>query len=193
MNIYIDRPQFVLGFHGCEEETRDKILNSPKEHLSKSINDYDWLGSGVYFWLNDPQRAMEWAKRKDKKGMQKLKNPAVIGTIIDLKHCLNFAERECIEIIQTGYELFRAHNEITELENKAPDDGGFTLLRNLDCAIINYTCELLKKEGQEVNTVMGYFQESTPAYTGAGIRAKSHIQLCVRDVSCIKGYFMPRE
>ena len=58
--------QLVFGFHGCEEDVRDKILNSDNEHLDKSSNSYDWLGNGIYFWLNDPMRAYEWAEQKKK-------------------------------------------------------------------------------------------------------------------------------
>ena len=191
MNIYVDRPQFVLGFHGCEEDTRDKILKSPKEHLRPSTNTYDWLGTGVYFWLNDPQRAMDWATRKDKDGLQKLKKPAVIGAIIDLKKCLNFAEYECTNILNEGYEIFKQNNNIENYHNNTPDDGGFNLIRPLDCAVINFTCELFGKNS--FDTVMGYFQESGTAFPGSDIRKKSHIQLCVRNKDCILGYFLPRE
>lgn len=191
MNIYVDRPQFVLGFHGCEEETRDKILKSQKEHLRPSTNTYDWLGTGVYFWLNDPKRAMDWATRRDKDGSQKLKKPAVIGAIIDLKKCLNFAEYESTSILKEGYEIFKQNNNIEKYHNNTPDDGGFNLIRPLDCAVINFTCELFGENS--FDTVMGYFQESGMAFPGSDIRKKSHIQLCVRNRNCILGYFLPRE
>ena len=33
-------------------------------NLNSSENDYDWLGSGIYFWEEGPKRALEWAQRK---------------------------------------------------------------------------------------------------------------------------------
>ena len=37
-----------------------------------------------------------------------------------------------------------------------------------------------------------YFQEGKDAFEGSGIKEKSHIQICVRNTDCIKGYFLPR-
>jgi hypothetical protein len=36
------------------------------------------------------------------------------------------------------------------------------------------------------------FVEGDVLYEGAGLRHQDHIQLCVRDTSCIVGYFLPR-
>lgn len=193
MHFYSDHPQYVLGFHGCEKSVRDKVLNSDHESLKVSDNDYDWLGSGIYFWLNDPIRALEWANRTDKAGKKILKEPAVIGAIIDLKTCLNLSEYECIQTLKLGYDLLNKTPKIKELVNKAPDKGGFDLLRPLDCAVINYTYQILLDKGTPFDTVMGYFQEDEPAFPGAGIRKKSHIQICVRNPECILGYFLPRK
>ena len=49
--MYSTLPTFVLGFHGCDIETRDKII-SGKTTLKPSENSYDWLGNGIYFWEN---------------------------------------------------------------------------------------------------------------------------------------------
>ena len=35
--------------------------------------------------------------------------------------------------------------------------------------------------------------ESVSIYEGAGVSELNHIQICVRDVSCILGYFRPIE
>lgn len=40
---------FVLGYHGCDRAVGEKVLAN-KEHLRASDNDYDWLGTGIYFW-----------------------------------------------------------------------------------------------------------------------------------------------
>ena len=186
MNIYTKTPQIVLGFHGCEEKVALDVLNNREKHLFASTKSYDWLGSGIYFWLNDPVRALEWAKHKKKE------KPAVIGAIIDLGFCLNLAERDCIESFKAGYEILSKKYDVNEMQNRLPDDGGFSLLRPLDCAVINLTCSMLESEGMTVDSVMGYFQESQPAFPGAGFREKSHTQICVRNNKKILGYFLPR-
>ena len=52
---------------------------------------------------------------------------------------------------------------------------------------------MMKEKGQMFDTVYGYFQEGQDAFEGAGIKEKSHIQICVHNPNCIKGYFLPRK
>ena len=197
--IYQNNPQMVLGFHGCDKSVVEKILQSNAEHLKPSKKDFDWLGSGIYFWLNDPQRAYEWACQKQRRSPKEITEPAVIGAIIDLGVCLNFCERESILLLQRSYEeIKKSYEEIgldirEEIKNELPDDGGFSLIRKLDCAVIKNLHTMVKKEDVEFDTVYGYFQEGKDAFEGAGIKEKSHIQICVRNTDCIKGYFLPRK
>lgn len=197
--IYQKLPQIVLGFHGCDQSVVDRVLNSPSEHLRPSKNVYDWLGNGVYFWLNDPQRAYEWAVDYSKRKPNLVKTPAVVGAVIDLGMCLNLCERESILLLQRSYsELAHAFTKLgldinSELQNKREDDGGFKLLRELDCVVIEHGIEMVSALGPSFDTVYGYFQEGADAYTGSGIKAKSHIQIAVRNLDCIKGYFLPRK
>lgn len=200
IKLYQEQPQFVLGFHGCDESIAEKVLSSPTEHLKQSANTYDWLGNGIYFWLNDPQRAYEWACETQIRKPESIKTPAVVGAIIDLGLCLNLCERNSILLLQKSYsELSNALRAAgldihAEYENVRPDDGGFNLVRRLDCAVFQYLHDMVKRESNvEFDTVYGYFQEGTVAFPGAGVREKSHIQVCVRNETCIRGYFRPRE
>ena len=56
--LYSRLPAFVLGFHGCDQKTAERVVSTGR-HLQPSRNDYDWLGHGVYFWENDPLRAKQ--------------------------------------------------------------------------------------------------------------------------------------
>ena len=198
IETYQKLPQIVIGFHGCDKSIADKVLCDPLTHLTPSKNGYDWLGDGIYFWLNDPHRAYEWAKQTQKRDPNKIKQPYVIGAIIDLGMCLNFCERSAIKLLQKSYEdladaLKKLDIDIkTELINKTPDEGGFNLIRPLDAAIINNLHKMSAPQKIEFDTVYGYFQEGKDAYFGAGVREKTHIQVCVRNLNCIKGYFLPR-
>lgn len=197
--IYQKLPQIVLGFHGCDREVGERVLNSSKEHLKASTNNYDWLGNGIYFWLNDPQRALEWAIQVSKRSPKKVKEPFVIGAVIDLGLCLNLCERESILLLKKSYQMLKDSFEALDMDfqkehvNRAPDAGGFNLIRPLDCAVIQNAHALMEKEGISYDTVYGYFQEGQDAFEGAGIKEKSHIQICVRSTECIKGYFLPRQ
>lgn len=43
------------------------------------------------------------------------------------------------------------------------------------------------------DSVRGVFTEGGPAFEGAGLFEKSHIQVCIRNPNCIKGFFIPRK
>ncbi len=59
--MYSTKPSFVCGFHGLDQEVALRILNQ-KENFRPSNNSYDWLGNGIYFWENNYQRAIQYAK-----------------------------------------------------------------------------------------------------------------------------------
>lgn len=80
-------------------------------------------------------------------------------------------------------------------ENKGGDD---LRARYLDCAVIETLHQAREMRNRQLMaeskgemppyaTVRGAFFEGTPLYPGAGFRAKTHVQICVRDLSCIKG------
>jgi hypothetical protein len=84
--MYASLPNFIIGFHGCDKSVAGDVING-NTTLIASQNDYDWLGHGIYFWENNPNRAFEYAQMlKDNPGRTKgmVNKPAVVGAIIDL-------------------------------------------------------------------------------------------------------------
>jgi hypothetical protein len=78
--VYSRLPSFVLGFHGCDHAFAAAVI-SGRKRFTPSQNDYDWLGTGIYFWENNPQRAVEFAtalRGKGRKGKPVIRKPAVI-------------------------------------------------------------------------------------------------------------------
>ncbi|CAM4056803.1 hypothetical protein [Roseateles saccharophilus] len=61
--LYKKQPGFVLGFHGCDASVGEDVLGGHTKHLRPSNNEYDWLGSGIYFWEGNPARALEFAQQ----------------------------------------------------------------------------------------------------------------------------------
>jgi hypothetical protein len=45
---------------------------------------------------------------------------------------------------------------------------------------------------EDFDTVRGVFVEGLPAFAGSEIYRKTHIQIAVRNESCIKAIFLPR-
>ena len=104
--MYSNLPNLVLGFHGCDLDTYKNVLYKHNK-LRASHNSYDWLGSGIYFWENSLDRAEEWAasycSRYNKKHPdEKPKEPAAIGAVISLGHCLDLADYGSASILKTG-------------------------------------------------------------------------------------------
>lgn len=192
-------PSLLLGFHGTDEATAERVL-SGKDGLRASENEYDWLGHGIYFWEYSPQRALEFARQalKDKKSSRgKIKKPAVIGAVIDPGVCLNFLEASALSQLKAAYDV------LTLIEDKLPKNrgGNDRRARYLDCAVVEMVHKMrelpggalrtLSKEPQlpHYDTVRGAFWEGADLYPDAGFKEKNHIQICVRNSECIKGYF----
>src|ERR1700721_657250 len=104
--MYPAKPGLIIGFHGCDKTVRDAIVNS-RSMLYESNNDYDWLGNGMYFWENNQKRAFEFVQNiflNPPKGKTAIKEPAVIGAIIDLGFCLDLLDKEFIELVRQSYD-----------------------------------------------------------------------------------------
>lgn len=185
--------RLVIAYHGCEQETRDKVLLGTSS-LRQSENDYDWLGHGLYFWEYGPARALEWAQQLQSRN--KIKKAAVLGAYINLGHCFDLLDVRYTKILGEAYPEFVSILKATgkSLPDNAPRFQGDpdVLMRRRDCAVINWTLDRFNEAATTpVDTVRGIFQEGTPAFPGAFTKAKSHIQIAVREPSCIVGYFRP--
>ncbi|HEY3323253.1 MAG TPA: hypothetical protein VGP72_22555 [Planctomycetota bacterium] len=193
--MYGTPSNLFLGFHGCDRAVGEKIL-AGKSGLKESRNKYDWLGFGRYFWEGDYGRAVEWSNWLAKRKIPpRIEEPFVIGAIIDLGHCLNLLETENLRALQDGYEelvgLCREAGKPIP-ENKPLRGGSDLLLRHLDCAVLETVHRLVEEAGRPAyDSVRGVFWGGKELYPHAGFRSHNHIQICVRNPNCIKGYFRP--
>jgi hypothetical protein len=197
--MYSTLPAFVLGFHGCDRSIVEAIICG-RETLRPSENDYDWLGHGAYFWENDPVRALHFAellKQHPPRDHDPIHTPAVLGAVIDLGHCLNLMETSALHLVRSTYDLLLdsvTSSAGTMPVNSTPSAAGDLLVRRLDCAVIELIHQSSPTRGEPpFDTVRGLFFEGHPLYPNAGFREKNHIQLCVRNPNCIKGFFVPRQ
>jgi len=194
--MYSTKPNLLLGFHGCEKHDQQKLLNNP-EFFKISSESYDWLGHGMYFWENNPNRAIEWSEKKQKAGT--LQEPAIIGAVLDLGHCLDLLDSANIELLKLCYILLNNDTEKfgTPLPNniKHPKEkGNEKVLRYLDCAVIEYIHKYLKEKSEKpFDSVRAAFMEGNPIYPDAGFHERTHIQICIINPNCIKGVFLPRD
>lgn len=204
--MYRSRPNLMLGFHGCDESVRDALVLNP-DNVRKSEEDYDWLGHGFYIWENNYERAFKWAADKQKRG--KIDNPAVLGVVYQLQYCLDFTDSAFIDILSEYYLSMKDDfaflgKELPKNKDLPNDRYHDLILRELDCAVIEYLHQKIAEEVtsdmttkgfsdlKHFDTVRGIFTEGGPAFEGAGIQSGNHIQICIRNLNCIKGFFIPR-
>ena len=192
-SLYQRPPSFVLGFHGCDESVGEAVLQGKQKHLTPSSNNYDWLGPGIYFWESNPQRALEFARKA--KGAPvltkgKITKPFVIGAVIDLGVCLNLLDSAALQQVEDAHTLLKSSIGKSASMPKNQKAGA----RVLDCAVIQ-TLHAYREANhlEPYDSVRGMFIEGEELYDGAGFRRDDHIQLCVTNTSCIRGYFRPIE
>jgi hypothetical protein len=201
--MYSSRSNILIGFHGCDESARDLLLTKPK-NIKISEKPFDWLGHGFYIWENNYDRALEWAKDKQKRG--KIKKASVIGVVFTLDYCLDLMDSEFIKMLSVYYELMEKDftsigKELPKNKDVKEDEHKDLLIRELDCAVIQYLHQKIKEAIKadkntllkEFDSARGVFTEGGSAFPGAGIQKKSHIQICIRNMDCIKGFFLPRK
>ncbi len=182
----------IIAYHGCLRPTFEDALLHGK-HPSPSDQPYDWLGRGIYFWEYGPDRALEWARLKARRASKPASEARVLGAILQLGVCIDLLDTKWTRRLRQAHELLRESWGATTPfpENRLPaQSSGEPQLRYLDCAVINAAAKFYANEtGVTPQTIRGAFWEGDPAYPGSGIYEKSHVQICVRDTSCIIGYF----
>lgn len=196
--MYSKRHNLILGFHGCDLNVRDKIVNG-REKQRKSSNSWDWLGHGIYFWENNPQRALDYAnliKKNPLRSSSEIENPSVLGAVIDLGHCLDLLDSSYLKAVKEVYHLIEQNFKTNGLEmpkNIAIENEKGLLIRKLDCLVIESLHKYYESRNQKFDSVRSVFFEGDDLYENSGFKEKNHIQICIRNPNCIKGYFIPRD
>ena len=98
--------RLYVGFHGCDQSVGEAILSGVVEHLSPSLNDYDWLGSGIYLWEGNAQRVYQFAVERAQGGRNSrgsITKPFILGVTLNLKRCLNLADSSAIAQLRDTY------------------------------------------------------------------------------------------
>ena len=182
-------PQIIFGYHGCDVTLVRMVLDGAI--LKPSINAFDWLGSGIYFWERSPARAFRWASEIALVRGSAVRQPAVLGAVIDLGRCLDLSDPDSAELVTAAHGDFlrKCHAAgDTPPRNKGPESKA----RFLDCAVINHLHYLIESTGQPpYDSVRGFFNEGAPVYPTAGLRTLDHVQVCIRNPACITGFFRP--
>jgi hypothetical protein len=193
--------QTIVGYHGCDIKIGSKIIDGEVAHLKPSKNPYDWLGDGIYFFEDDLLRAQVFAQATaaapgKKLTAQPITYPYAIGAVIRLGNCLDLSKQSGIdELIKAHAALERGKGPDQELpiNKRAGEQDEEGILHNLDRAVINYLHGRRIADGRTpYDTVRGLFHQGKPAFATSAIGKLSHVQIAVRNASCILGYFHPQ-
>jgi hypothetical protein len=185
------QPFEISAFHSCDRAVGLRILNG-EDDLFASDNLWDWLGPGIYFWEQNPGRALEYAVEcaaGSQKNKTRINTPFVIGAVIELGNCLNLLEPGSIDIVKKAHDRF-----IEACKNSGkpiPINKG--AVRKLDCSVIKYVHQSTENKGlPPYDTVRSAFNEGGQIYPNSNFYDRLHIEICVLNPNLIKGYFLPR-
>ncbi len=104
--MYSSKPTIVYGFHGLDKDIAISILNQ-KSEFKHSNNKYDWLGNGVYFWENNLERAHQYALQDSQRAASNVKDPFVLGAVIELGNCLDLLDQKYNDFLKEAYQQLK--------------------------------------------------------------------------------------
>lgn len=162
----------VRGHHGTSQESLPRILD---EGFRSSRNEWDWLGDGTYFWQDDFDRALEWARQLHGAGA------VVVEVAIDLRDCMDLNSREWFNLLSDFGDEVIADMKASGIT--LPVQTGKRHTR--DRLVINRLVDVLASEGIPIASVRKMFPEGNPAFEGSALLSQSHVQIAVRDQSVV--------
>lgn len=192
----------LVGYHGCDITTRDDLIagrTSPKS----SQNKYDWLGPGFYLFEGDAARAQAFAEAAAAEPQKMftavpIKTPAVVGCIVELRQCLDMTTQRGLLEFEEAYSAFQdgydpASQEPMPVNRAANDQDSEVLLRHLDNAVFTFIHSIRDTESAlHYQAVRGAFRQGDEIAPNSGFHRKSHVQIALRDFSCVVGWFLPQ-
>lgn len=164
--LYSDKE--ITVYHGTSLAYANEAVEN--QSIKPSLNGWDWLGHGVYFWEEHPMRALIYSE--DKYGQES----AVLHTRIKLGRCLDLTDPTWFPAIIATYEkIERAYgNQGKPLPINDEDR------HPLDCAVINLVCEAFN-----IDTVRSAFAYGNPLFPGSNLKDLTNKQIVVRNDDCI--------
>jgi hypothetical protein len=205
----------VIAYHGCDVTTRDDLV-AGKTRLKQSVNKYDWLGSGIYFYESDFDRALAHAQTASTQpalllSAKAIGTPAVVGAVLDVGRWLDMSTKQGLAEFETAASTYISGLENGGLsipQNRPAFEGDTDVLhRPFDKAVfdlIHSTRAITLKNALSIKggvnsqlsrllpyqAVRSHFKQGEPISESSGFFTKNHVQICLLDSSCIVSYFL---
>ncbi len=161
--------RIVTVYHGTSIERATLAIAC--QELVSSHNEWDWLGDGIYFWEESPDRAIAWAQKKNGS------SAAVIVTEVRLGRCLDLFDTKWVTVVRAAHKQLLNTYTIRGASPPANHRGNHAL----DRAVINHVCENL----YEIDTVRGPFLEGDSIFPEGSFSNLTHVQIAVRNLNAI--------
>ncbi|ESY21400.1 hypothetical protein [Mesorhizobium sp. LNJC394B00] len=163
----------AIGQHGTSLAAAGSII---RDGFHPSSKPEDWLGDGVYFFQDAPQRAREWAISRYND------DAAVVEASIDLTNFLDLLDIEWTNWLAEVHDQYVA--KLKAEGTALPTQKGGA--HRLDRAVLNYAVDVLKASGIEIAGIRGAFTEGSAIFPNSALFNRSHVQIAVRDLAAIK-------
>jgi len=197
----VNNGHLLVAYHGCDVTVRDALVKGTLAHLDESKNRYDWLGPGVYFFEGDAQRALRFAQAsRDNPAKVYTARPiataSVVGAILRVHTWLDMTTQDGLTEFSAAYDLMLRSMESEDVppptnEAASPDDTDI-LLRHLDKSVFNYIHQVRHEHNAPpYQAVRAAFRQGKELAPRSGFHEGTHLQLALRDPSCVVGWFLP--
>jgi len=193
----------VRGHHGTTRDIAKRVANG-EIALLPSINGYDWLGSGAYFWQDAPDRARIWAQKRHGVSGEPL---AVISATIDLTDCLDLCDAAAFRDLLSVYadfEAFEARVGVTKTQaglvvlrgevittrdlESDPTKKSRPMLNRRDHAFLDYFVGLAQTRGAPIPSIRGPFIEGRALFPTSFLFDWAHVQISVIDARVLSDW-----
>jgi hypothetical protein len=176
----INSPLEIYGYHGTSQTKAKSILANG---FRMSDNNYDWLGTGIYFFQDAPLRANQWAIQ------QHPTEPAVICARLRLENCIDLFDVGWQPILKAVYNDFvgEYQSDGQPLPAQNPEN---SKAHRLDCAFLNYSVDFLATLGQTVESMRASFVEGDRLFPDSAIFDLAHVQVAIRNPKLIQNLYL---
>ena len=121
-----------------------------------------------------PRRAEHWA-------VQRFGDAAVVTADISLRNCIDLLDVGWAEFLADAHDAYVAKLKTEGIPLPRQSTGA----HRLDRAVLNYAVDSLVENGHVVSSIRAAFAEGAPVYPNSALTRRAHVQIAVRDVSCI--------
>ncbi len=194
----------IVAFHGCDVVTRDLLVRGQLDHLAHSDNQYDWLAPGAYFFEGDLERALLFATAACQHPEKRytavpIATHAAVGAVLKVTNWLDMTTQAGVREFSLAYQSLVAgliaSGAPVPQNRPAGEDDADIIYRALDSAVFTWLHSSRESQRPPLppfQAVRAAFHQGPKVAPTSGFYVNTHIQIALRNDSCIVGWFLPR-